>query len=59
MVVPSSSVDVVRLKDKNVELELERSTRTIIKLMWVIKLGTRVNIHVRKKRLLLVLNRTK
>ena len=47
-----------RLKDENVDLELQRSIKTIMKQMKVMKSDTRVNILVRKWRLLLVLKLT-
>ena len=47
-----------RLKDENVDLELQRSIKTIIKQMKVVKLDTRVKILVRKWRLLLMLKLT-
>ena len=58
MVVPSSSVTTERLRDENGELC--RSFVVINKFqLLVVKLDTRVNIYVRKWRLLLVLNQTK
>ena len=58
MLVPSSSVNMERLKDGIVDFC--RQFVVINKFhVYVVKLDTRVNMYVKKWRLLLVLNLTK